>query len=169
MNSRVLSARSPQRRGVPERDRSLFSFPPVPVLHPGTRRLGKRQQRPWQSREKHGGGMEMILNCDYVVAGEDAKFALPEVKRGVIAVQGGESSLVLFHAIALPIPCHWLSYIPSERAAGRRVSFPPRLLFRFPGSPSPKLSHCTRDNGQPLVNATPSIASPLSSQLQPGV
>ncbi|EAU92510.1 enoyl-CoA hydratase/carnithine racemase [Coprinopsis cinerea okayama7 len=37
----------------------------------------------------YGGGMEMILNCDYVIAAENAKFALPEVKRGVIAIQGG--------------------------------------------------------------------------------
>jgi len=33
--------------------------------------------------------MEIVLNCDLVVAGEDAKFALPEVKRGVVAIQGG--------------------------------------------------------------------------------
>ena len=32
----------------------------------------------------------MILNCDLVVASETAKIALPEVKRGVIAVQGGQ-------------------------------------------------------------------------------
>lgn len=37
----------------------------------------------------YGGGVEMILNCDIVVASEDAKFALPEVKRGVVAIQGG--------------------------------------------------------------------------------
>ncbi|KAF8890099.1 enoyl-CoA hydratase [Infundibulicybe gibba] len=37
----------------------------------------------------YGGGMEMILNCDIVVASADAKFALPEVKRGVVAIQGG--------------------------------------------------------------------------------
>lgn len=37
----------------------------------------------------YGGGMEMILNCDIVIAAHDAKFALPEVKRGVVAVQGG--------------------------------------------------------------------------------
>ncbi|KAF9055721.1 enoyl-CoA hydratase/carnithine racemase [Panaeolus papilionaceus] len=37
----------------------------------------------------YGGGVEMILNCDLVVASEDAKFALPEVKRGVVAIQGG--------------------------------------------------------------------------------
>lgn len=38
----------------------------------------------------YGGGMEMLLNCDIVVASEDAKFALPEVKRGVVAIQGGK-------------------------------------------------------------------------------
>ncbi|KAG5634663.1 hypothetical protein H0H81_001212, partial [Sphagnurus paluster] len=41
----------------------------------------------------YGGGMEILLNCDFVVAAEDAKFALPEVKRGVLAVQGGEPPL----------------------------------------------------------------------------
>lgn len=35
-----------------------------------------------------GGGMEMAVNCDLVVAGEDAKFGLPEVKRGVVALAG---------------------------------------------------------------------------------
>jgi enoyl-CoA hydratase/carnithine racemase len=35
--------------------------------------------------------MEMVLNCDLVIASEDAKFALPEVKRGVVAIQGGKS------------------------------------------------------------------------------
>lgn len=37
-----------------------------------------------------GGGMELVLNCDLVIASDDAAFALPEVKRGVIAAQGGE-------------------------------------------------------------------------------
>jgi len=36
-----------------------------------------------------GGGMEMILNCDLVIASDDAAFALPEVERGVVAAQGG--------------------------------------------------------------------------------
>ncbi|KAK1752359.1 ClpP/crotonase-like domain-containing protein [Echria macrotheca] len=35
-----------------------------------------------------GGGMEMVVNCDLVVASPKAKFGLPEVKRGVIAVAG---------------------------------------------------------------------------------
>ncbi|RDX51920.1 enoyl-CoA hydratase/carnithine racemase [Lentinus brumalis] len=37
----------------------------------------------------YGGGMEIILNCDLVIASEDAKLALPEVRRGVVAIQGG--------------------------------------------------------------------------------
>lgn len=37
----------------------------------------------------YGGGVEMILNCDIVIASEEATFALPEVKRGVVAAQGG--------------------------------------------------------------------------------
>ena len=36
----------------------------------------------------------MILNCDLVIASQDAKFALPEVKRGVVAIQGGKYLLV---------------------------------------------------------------------------
>ncbi|KIK97716.1 hypothetical protein PAXRUDRAFT_824631 [Paxillus rubicundulus Ve08.2h10] len=36
----------------------------------------------------YGGGVELILNCDIVIASEDAVFALPEVKRGVVAAQG---------------------------------------------------------------------------------
>jgi enoyl-CoA hydratase/carnithine racemase len=37
-----------------------------------------------------GGGVEIILNCDLVVASRDAKLGLPEVKRGVVAGAGGE-------------------------------------------------------------------------------
>ena len=36
-----------------------------------------------------GGGFEMALSCDLIVASEDAKFGLPEVKRGLIAGEGG--------------------------------------------------------------------------------
>lgn len=36
-----------------------------------------------------GGGMEMVLNCDIVVAEENAMFAFAEVRRGVIAAAGG--------------------------------------------------------------------------------
>ncbi|KAJ7634717.1 enoyl-CoA hydratase/carnithine racemase [Roridomyces roridus] len=36
-----------------------------------------------------GGGTELLLNCDLVVASKEAVIGLPEVKRGVIAIQGG--------------------------------------------------------------------------------
>lgn len=35
------------------------------------------------------GGFEIALACDMIVAAEDALFALPEVKRGIIAAGGG--------------------------------------------------------------------------------
>lgn len=36
-----------------------------------------------------GGGMELALSCDMIVAGTDAQFSLPEVKRGLLAGAGG--------------------------------------------------------------------------------
>ena len=36
-----------------------------------------------------GGGFEMVLACDLVVASTRARFALPEVKRGLLALYGG--------------------------------------------------------------------------------
>lgn len=36
-----------------------------------------------------GGGFELLLSCDLVVASAAAKFGLPEVKRGLIAAGGG--------------------------------------------------------------------------------
>jgi enoyl-CoA hydratase len=36
-----------------------------------------------------GGGFEIALACDLIVAADDAKFGLPEVKRGLIASEGG--------------------------------------------------------------------------------
>jgi enoyl-CoA hydratase len=35
------------------------------------------------------GGCEVVLACDLVVAAEDAKFGIPEVKRGLVAAAGG--------------------------------------------------------------------------------
>lgn len=37
----------------------------------------------------YGGGMEIALACDLIVAAETATFGLPEVKRGLIAAAGG--------------------------------------------------------------------------------
>lgn len=36
-----------------------------------------------------GGGMEIALSCDLIVASEQASFGLPEVRRGLVAAGGG--------------------------------------------------------------------------------
>jgi crotonobetainyl-CoA hydratase len=41
-----------------------------------------------------GGGFEMVLACDLVVAAEHAQFSLPEVQRGLLAGAGGAFRIV---------------------------------------------------------------------------
>lgn len=36
-----------------------------------------------------GGGFEMVLACDLIVAAENARFGCPEVTRGIVAAEGG--------------------------------------------------------------------------------
>ncbi|MEU6651476.1 crotonase/enoyl-CoA hydratase family protein [Streptomyces sp. NPDC046900] len=64
-----------------------------------------------------GGGFELALACDLIVAAEDAHFGLPEVKRGLIAAGGG--------VIRLPrrIPYHLAMefLLTGEPVSGRRA------------------------------------------------
>jgi len=64
-----------------------------------------------------GGGFELALGCDLIVAAEDSKFGLPEVKRGLIAAGGG--------VIRLPkrIPHHLAMefLLTGEPVTGRRA------------------------------------------------
>jgi enoyl-CoA hydratase/carnithine racemase len=51
-----------------------------------------RRSTPWIAAVRgkaYGGGFELVLACDMVVAGKSAQFALPEVKIGVLAAAGG--------------------------------------------------------------------------------
>jgi enoyl-CoA hydratase/carnithine racemase len=53
---------------------------------------GSKRAKPWIAAVNGyamGGGLEIVLACDVVVAGESASFALPEVTHGILAGAGG--------------------------------------------------------------------------------
>jgi crotonobetainyl-CoA hydratase len=57
-----------------------------------TRALRERPSKPLIAAVNglaYGGGMEIVLACDLAVASATATFALPEVRRGVLATGGG--------------------------------------------------------------------------------
>ncbi len=65
----------------------------------------------------YGGGFEMVLACDLVVASRAASFALPEVKRGVFALYGGPIRAA--HALPLNVARELAltgDPLPAERA-----------------------------------------------------
>ncbi|KAL1611820.1 hypothetical protein SLS60_000040 [Paraconiothyrium brasiliense] len=59
-----------------------------PAFTPLSRRLGKKPVIAAVNGLAMGGGCEFVVNCDLVVASEDAVFGLPEVKRGVAPIGG---------------------------------------------------------------------------------
>jgi enoyl-CoA hydratase/carnithine racemase len=66
----------------------------APAFKPLSRRLGKKPVIAAVNGLAMGGGCEFIVNCDLVVASEDAVFALPEVKRGIAAIGGALPRLI---------------------------------------------------------------------------
>ncbi|CAM1506233.1 Fc.00g058740.m01.CDS01 [Cosmosporella sp. VM-42] len=54
-----------------------------------SRRIGKKPVIAAVNGYAYGGGFELALNCDLVIASPTAKFSLPEVKRGLYAGAGG--------------------------------------------------------------------------------
>jgi enoyl-CoA hydratase/carnithine racemase len=59
-----------------------------------SRRRGKKPVICAVNGVAFGGGCEMIINADLVIADKSAKFALPEVKIGVLALAGALTRLV---------------------------------------------------------------------------
>ncbi len=54
------------------------------------------RRKPWIAAVRGqalGGGFELALACELIVAAEDSQFGLPEVKRGIIAAAGGVARL----------------------------------------------------------------------------
>jgi len=65
------------------------------------------------------GGFELLLACDLVVAAEDARLGVPEVKRGLVAAAG--AALLLPQRLPLPVAMEMLltgEPISASRAAG---------------------------------------------------
>ncbi|GAP85262.2 putative enoyl- hydratase isomerase [Rosellinia necatrix] len=60
----------------------------APAFKPLSRRLGKKPVIAAVNGLAMGGGCEFVVNCDLVVAAEDAYFGLPEVQRGIAAIGG---------------------------------------------------------------------------------
>lgn len=66
---------------------------PTKVMQSGgfgglSRRQGKKPVIAAVNGLAYGGGFELIINCDLIIASSSASFALPEVKRGVAALAG---------------------------------------------------------------------------------
>ncbi|KAJ7792397.1 enoyl-CoA hydratase/carnithine racemase [Mycena olivaceomarginata] len=72
-----------------------------------------------------GGGTELVLNCDLVVASKDANFGLPEVKRGVVAIQGGIPRLARIAGHQLASEMLLLGKTITADDARNRFGFPP--------------------------------------------
>jgi enoyl-CoA hydratase len=55
-----------------------------------------KRRKPWIAAVRGlavGGGCELCLACDMIVASEDATFGLPETQRGLLATAGGTTQL----------------------------------------------------------------------------
>ncbi|KAF2501252.1 enoyl-CoA hydratase/isomerase [Lophium mytilinum] len=66
----------------------------APAFTPLSRRLGKKPVIAAVNGLAMGGGTEFIVNCDLVVAAEEAYFGLPEVKRGISPIGGALPRLI---------------------------------------------------------------------------
>mgnify|MGYP000913104959 CR=1 FL=1 len=66
----------------------------APDFVPLSRRRGKKPVVAAVNGLAMGAGCEFVVNCDVVVAAEEATFALPEVKRGVAAIGGALPRLI---------------------------------------------------------------------------
>ncbi|KAI1177271.1 enoyl-CoA hydratase/isomerase [Nemania sp. FL0916] len=66
----------------------------APAFKPLSRRIGKKPVIAAVNGLALGAGCEFVVNCDLVVAAEDAYFGLPEARRGVAAIGGALPRLI---------------------------------------------------------------------------
>jgi len=106
----------------------------------------RARAKPWIAAVEgfaFGGGCEIALACDFIVAGRSSTFALPEVKRGLIAGAGGVYRLarvlprnIAFELIATGAElsaerAHELGMVNQLAAAGEAVSAAMDLAARI--------------------------------------
>lgn len=70
--------------------------------------INAKRRKPWIAATKGAvlaGGMEFCLACDMIVAADDCTFGLPEVKRSLVATEGGVTRLMkaMPRAVALEL------------------------------------------------------------------
>jgi enoyl-CoA hydratase/carnithine racemase len=70
--------------------------------------IDAKRRKPWIAAVRGAvmaGGMEFCLACDMIVAAQDSTFGLPEVKRSLIATEGGVTRLMkaIPRAVALEL------------------------------------------------------------------
>ena len=90
-----------------------------------------------------GGGLELAVCCDFIVAGERARFGLPEIKLGAIPAAGGtvrvtrqvgpmraRQLMLLGDPIDAPAALHWgliTRVVPQDHLARESAAFAQRL------------------------------------------
>ena len=99
----IANLRERQRRG--EKDIKLPERQLLQHPHSGfagiSRRQGKKPIIAAVNGWAMGGGFEICLGCDMIVASPQAQFALPEASRGLYAAAGGLSRLVRLAGITI--------------------------------------------------------------------
>jgi len=85
----ALRARAPRSEGESPARPAAITRPPA---GPGGAPMLSRHRKPVVAcveGQAYAGGLEILLTCDLIVASTEAKFALTEVKRGLLAIGGG--------------------------------------------------------------------------------
>ncbi|KAG9229363.1 enoyl-CoA hydratase-like protein [Amylocarpus encephaloides] len=121
-------------------EQAAFMINPPPVQmrrHPPTgfcgisRRAGRKPIIAAVNGFALGGGTEIILNCDIIVASPSASFGLPEVSVGLYAAAGGLPRLV--HTLGMPLASE-IALTGRRLTASEALSF--HLINKISESPS---------------------------------